>query len=78
MRVCCGDMRRALREVRPSAMREVTLEVPKVQQARWWNVPSPHWACTSHQVLWSDIGGQEDIKQKLKEAVEWPLKHPEV
>lgn len=30
------------------------------------------------QVLWSDIGGQEEIKQRLKEAVEWPLRHPEV
>lgn len=25
------------------------------------------------KVRWSDIGGQEDIKQRLKEAVEWPL-----
>lgn len=22
---------------------------------------------------WSDIGGQEDVKQKLRECVEWPL-----
>ena len=29
-------------------------------------------------MLWSDIGGQEDVKQRLKEAVEWPLQHPEV
>jgi AAA family ATPase len=29
------------------------------------------------QVLWSDIGGQDHIKLKLKQAVEWPLKHPE-
>ncbi|KAI8619721.1 P-loop containing nucleoside triphosphate hydrolase protein [Chytriomyces sp. MP71] len=28
-------------------------------------------------VRWSDIGGQDDIKQRIKEAVEWPLKHPE-
>ncbi|RME78533.1 AAA family ATPase [Candidatus Woesearchaeota archaeon] len=26
---------------------------------------------------WDDIGGLDDIKQKLKEAVEWPLKQPE-
>lgn len=25
------------------------------------------------KVRWSDIGGQQDIKQKLKESVEWPL-----
>ncbi len=52
------DVRLALREVRPSAMREVVLEVPKVH--------------------WSDIGGQERVKQRMREAVEWPLTHPEV
>jgi transitional endoplasmic reticulum ATPase len=26
---------------------------------------------------WDEIGGLEDIKQQLKEAVEWPLKYPE-
>ena len=29
------------------------------------------------KVLWSDIGGQSEVKLKLKQAVEWPLKHPE-
>lgn len=29
------------------------------------------------QVFWSDIGGQEELKLKLYQAVEWPLKHPE-
>ncbi|PUA32045.1 MAG: AAA family ATPase [Candidatus Terraquivivens tikiterensis] len=29
-------------------------------------------------VRWEDIGGLEGIKQELKEAVEWPLKHPDV
>lgn len=29
------------------------------------------------QVSWSDIGGLDDIKLKLKQAVEWPLKHPD-
>ncbi len=28
-------------------------------------------------VKWEDIGGLEGIKQELKEAVEWPLKHRE-
>ncbi|KAJ9128233.1 hypothetical protein QFC24_000525 [Naganishia onofrii] len=28
-------------------------------------------------VRWSDIGGQTEVKQKLKECVEWPLTHPE-
>uniref|UniRef100_A0A7J3ZIW3 AAA family ATPase n=1 Tax=Fervidicoccus fontis TaxID=683846 RepID=A0A7J3ZIW3_9CREN len=29
-------------------------------------------------VRWSDIGGLEEAKQALQEAVEWPLKYPEV
>ncbi len=29
-------------------------------------------------VNWEDVGGLEDVKNKLKEAVEWPLKQPEV
>ena len=28
-------------------------------------------------VKWSDIGGQEEAKQQIREAVEWPLQHPE-
>lgn len=26
-------------------------------------------------VRWSDIGGQQDVKQKLRECIEWPLMH---
>jgi AAA family ATPase, CDC48 subfamily len=29
-------------------------------------------------VRWSDVGGLEDVKQQLREAVEWPMRHPEV
>ncbi len=28
-------------------------------------------------VRWDDIGGLDDVKQELREMVEWPLKHPE-
>ncbi|NJF24810.1 CDC48 family AAA ATPase [Thermococcus sp. Bubb.Bath] len=28
-------------------------------------------------VRWDDVGGLEDVKQELREAVEWPLKYPE-
>ncbi|KAG0371330.1 spermatogenesis associated protein 5 [Gamsiella multidivaricata] len=57
LKVSAKDMRLAMTDVKPSAMREIMIEVPKV--------------------LWSDIGGQTDIKQKLKESVEWPLQHPD-
>ncbi|MGC8812188.1 MAG: CDC48 family AAA ATPase [Candidatus Aenigmatarchaeota archaeon] len=29
------------------------------------------------KVRWEDIGGLEEVKQQLKEMVEWPLKNPE-
>jgi transitional endoplasmic reticulum ATPase len=51
------DFEKALRVVRPSAMREVLVETPNIN--------------------WEDIGGLDKIKQELKEAVEWPLKHRE-
>jgi len=30
------------------------------------------------KVTWDDVGGLEDTKQHLREAVEWPLKNPEI
>jgi len=30
------------------------------------------------KVRWNDIGGLHDVKQRLREAVEWPLKNPKV
>lgn len=50
------DFAVALREVEPSAIREVFVEIPNVK--------------------WHDIGGHNTIKERLKEAVEWPLKYP--
>ena len=29
------------------------------------------------KVTWDDIGGQQELKHKLRQAIEWPLKHPE-
>jgi len=48
------DFQEALKVVRPSALREVLIEIPNVR--------------------WTDIGGLENVKQELVEAVEWPLK----
>ncbi len=56
--VTMDDFKEALKVVRPSVMREVLIETPKVG--------------------WNDIGDLEEVKQKLKEAVEWPLKNPKV
>ncbi|XP_069487227.1 ATPase family gene 2 protein homolog A [Ambystoma mexicanum] len=55
--IAFNDFLHAMNDVRPSAMREVAVDVPKVS--------------------WSDIGGMEYVKLKLKQAVEWPLKHPD-
>ncbi|EER44809.1 AAA family ATPase [Histoplasma capsulatum H143] len=51
------DISLALQETRPTAMREVFLETPKVK--------------------WSDIGGLHEIKERLRKAVERPLKFPD-
>ncbi len=53
-----NDFMDALKDVEPSAMREVLVEVPNVK--------------------WEDIGGLKDVKLELQEAVEWPLRYPEV
>jgi len=29
-------------------------------------------------VTWNDVGGLEEMKQALKEAIEWPLKYPDI
>jgi transitional endoplasmic reticulum ATPase len=52
------DLEDALKEIQPSALREVLVEVPNVR--------------------WSDIGGLENVKRQLQQAVEWPLKYPEL
>ncbi|XP_035148879.1 ATPase family gene 2 protein homolog A isoform X2 [Callithrix jacchus] len=57
VKITLNDFLQGMNDIRPSAMREVAIDVPNVS--------------------WSDIGGLENIKLKLKQAVEWPLKHPE-
>ncbi|MCC7551174.1 MAG: CDC48 family AAA ATPase [Methanobacterium sp.] len=52
-----SDFKEALKEIQPSALREVLVQVPDIK--------------------WEDIGGLENAKQELREAVEWPLKYPE-
>ncbi|XP_075471855.1 ATPase family gene 2 protein homolog A isoform X2 [Ascaphus truei] len=55
--ITLNDFLQAMNDVRPSAMREVAIDVPNVS--------------------WADIGGLENVKLQLKQAVEWPLKHPD-
>jgi transitional endoplasmic reticulum ATPase len=55
LRVLASDFRSAQRDVGPSAMREVMLEV-------------------SH-VKWDSVGGLEEAKTEVREAVEYPLTH---
>uniref|UniRef100_A0A668S718 non-chaperonin molecular chaperone ATPase n=1 Tax=Oreochromis aureus TaxID=47969 RepID=A0A668S718_OREAU len=77
--VTLQDLQWAMSVVKPSAMREVAIDVPKhsalssprdIQSL--WPVPG-----NKRGVRWSDVGGMEEVKLKLKQAVEWPLKHPE-
>ncbi len=52
------DFEQALKDITPSALREVFLETPDVR--------------------WQDIGGLKEVKRELQEAVEWPLRYPDL
>jgi transitional endoplasmic reticulum ATPase len=58
LEVRMDDFLAALREVEPSAMREVFIETPDVK--------------------WEDVGGLSAVKERLREAVEWPLKYAQL
>jgi transitional endoplasmic reticulum ATPase len=58
LEVWMDDFVGALREVEPSALREVFVETPNVK--------------------WEDVGGLGEVKQRLREAVQWPLQFPEL
>ncbi|MFX1388886.1 MAG: CDC48 family AAA ATPase [Promethearchaeota archaeon] len=52
------DFEEALKEILPSGIREVFVEVP--------NIP------------WDQVGGLDELKQLLIEAVDWPISHPTI
>ncbi|MBU4372934.1 MAG: CDC48 family AAA ATPase [Candidatus Methanoperedenaceae archaeon] len=52
-----SDFEEVMKEIQPSALREILFEVPNV--------------------TWEDIGGLDNVKSLLKEAVEWPLRYGE-
>ena len=56
--ITMNDFQYAIREVTPSAMREVYVEPPEVK--------------------WDDIGGLDSVKRELQEAVEWPMRFPDM
>ncbi len=58
MEVRMADFKLALKEVEPSALREIYVEIPETS--------------------WDSVGGLEEIKERLKESVEWPLTKPEL
>ena len=53
-----SDFRQAIKEIEPSALREIYLEVPEVS--------------------WDQVGGLDEVKERLKESIEWPLTKPDV
>ncbi len=57
IRITSEDFRDALKEVSPSALREVQVQIPDVS--------------------WDDVGGLDALKEELREAIEWPIKHKE-
>ena len=57
IKITSEDFRDALKEVSPSALREVQVQIPDVS--------------------WDDVGGLDALKEELREAIEWPIKHKE-
>jgi transitional endoplasmic reticulum ATPase len=58
IKITNDDFEDALKDVHPSAMREVQIQRPNVK--------------------WHEIGGLEEVKDELAEAIEWPLKHADL
>ncbi|MHC0066175.1 AAA family ATPase [Nostoc sp. UIC 10890] len=58
MTIVQQDFLEAIKEIKPSVLRDVAVEVPSVS--------------------WDDIGGLDDVKQKLQESVEGALLYPEL
>ena len=58
MEVRMDDFKEAIKDVEPSALREIYVEIP--------------------EVTWDEVGGLEEVKDRLKESVEWPLTKPEL
>ena len=58
MEVRMNDFKEAIKDVEPSALREIYVEIP--------------------EVTWEEVGGLHEVKDRLKESVEWPLTQPEL
>jgi transitional endoplasmic reticulum ATPase len=58
MEVRMDDFRDAIKDIEPSALREIYVEVP--------------------EIAWDEVGGLDEVKDRLKESVEWPLTKPEI
>ncbi len=58
MEVQMNDFREAMKEIEPSALREIYVEIPEIS--------------------WEQVGGLLEVKERLKESIEWPLTKPEV
>ena len=58
MEVQMTDFKDAIKDIEPSALREIYVEIPEVS--------------------WNQVGGLHEIKDRLKESIEWPLTQPEL
>ena len=58
MEVRMADFKLAIKDIEPSALREIYVEVPETG--------------------WEDVGGLDEIKERLKESIEWPLTKPDL
>ena len=58
IRMIQEDLEHGIRSVKPSAIKSITVEIPKVP--------------------WTAVGGMDEVKNQLREAINMPLAHSEV
>ena len=58
IKVTMADFSSALFSIKPSAMREIFIEIPDVK--------------------WEDVAGLEDVKNMVKESVDWSIRFPDL
>ncbi len=80
-----ADIENLCREAGMEALREKKEKLDKVRKKHFDQAlliidPTPmrDLVITTPNLKWDEVGGLESIKKQLKEAIEWPLKYPDL
>ncbi len=77
----CSDLERLLKLSLVNTHRRSSMEISRADVLHARNVCSPsmllEFDTDSPAISWSEIGGYDDVKQKLVELIDWPINHAE-